>query len=164
MTSGDSHARLDLIACRVIAMMDDLIAAMERAAEQIASGQSPQEIDVRKYQLYMASEAEGGGRAVVCIWDIEECFELISSAASEAGVCLEATTKLEVKLPAVEFGENMISGGFDTWKGISVDVCNDPLEELLDLVCEKLKERSLTLRCTDDEDMIIYLPVREKVS
>jgi hypothetical protein len=164
MTSGDSHTRLDLIACRAIEMMDDLIAAMEMAAEQIANGESPQEIDVRKYQLYMASGEESGRRAVVCIWDVDECFDLLCSAASESGVCLETMTKLEVKLPDIEFGENMTSGGFDTWKGISLDVCNDPLEELLDLVCEKLKERSLTLRCTDEEDMILYLPVKEKGS
>jgi hypothetical protein len=162
MTSGDSHARLDLIACRAIEMMDDLIAAMERAAEQIAKGESPQGIDVSKYQLYMASEAEGGRRAVVCIWDADTCFDLICSAASEAGICLESMTKLDVKLPAVEFGENMTSGGFDTWKGISLDMSNDPLEDLLDLICEKLKERSFILRCTEDEEVIFYLPVREK--
>jgi len=163
MTSGDSCTRLDLIACRAIEMMDDLISAMERAAEQIASGESLQGIDVSKYQLYMASETEGGRRAVVCIWDADKCFDLIISAASEAGLCLDAMTKLDVKLPAAELGENMTSGGFDTWKGISVDMCNDPLEELLELVCERLKERSLTLLCTEDDEVIFYLPVRENI-
>lgn len=160
MTSGDSRDRLELVACRAIEMMGDLIASMERAAEQIANGRPFQEVDVSRYQLYMASEAGGGRGAIVCIWDIDECIDMICTTASKEGVPLEAMTHLDVKLPASEFSEDMASGGFDTWKGVSVDMCNDPFEKLLDLICDKLKERSLTMRCTDEEDVILYLPVQ----
>lgn len=162
MTPGDSRTRLDLIACKAIEMMNELIAAMEIAAEQIASGDAPHEIDVKKYQLYMAPEAEGGGRAVVCFWDPEEYFDLLATAASEAGVSLEAMTELEVSLPESEFGENMITGGFGAFKGLSVEMRNQPLEELLELVGLLLKERGLSMSCVAGEEVIFYLPVRTR--
>lgn len=162
MTPGDSRTRLDLIACEAIEMMNELIAAMETAAEQIASGQDPREIDVKEYKLYMAPEAEGAGRAVVCFWGPEEYFDLLAAAASKAGVSLEAMTELEVSPPESEFGENMITGGFGAFKGLSVEMRNQPLEELLELVGLRLKERGLYMSCIAGEDVIFYLPVRTR--
>lgn len=160
MIPGDSRTRLDSIAREAIEMMDELIAAMETAAEQIASGQAPQEIDVREYNLYMAPEAEGKGSAVVCFYDPEEYFDLLAAAASKAGVSLEAMTELEISHPESEFGENMITGGFGAFKGLSVEMRNQPLEELLELVVRRLKERGLSVSCVAGEEVIFYLPVR----
>jgi hypothetical protein len=162
MITGDSRTRLDLIAREAIEMMDELIAAMETAAEQIASGYGPQEIDVKEYKLYMAPEAEGKEGAVVCFCDAEEYFDLLAAAASKAGVRLESTTELEVSLPESEFGENMITGGFGAFKGLSVEMRNQPLEELLDLVGLRLKERGLSMSCVAGEEVIFYLPVRTR--
>ncbi len=162
MTPGDSRARLDLVACRAIEMMDELIAAMERAAEQIASGCAPQEIDIKEYQLYMAPGGKEGGTAVVCFYDPEEYFDLLVAAATETGVRLEATTELEIRLPESEFGENMITGGFGAFKGFSVEMRNQSLEELLDLIGRKLEERGLSMSCIAGEEVIFYLPVRTR--
>ncbi len=161
MIPGDSRARLDLIACRAIEMMDELIATMESAAEQIASGRAPKEIAVGKYELYMASQAEGNV-AIVCAWDQEDYLDLLDQAASRSGVCLDAMTKLDVRLPETEFDENMISGGFGTFKGFSVELRNDPLEDLLDLVNQKLTERGLSMSCIAEEEVIFSLPVKTR--
>ncbi len=160
MTPGDSRAMLDLVACRAIEMMDELIAAMETAAEQIASGCAPQEIDVKEYQLYMAPEAKEGKTAVVCFYDPEEYFNLLYAAARDTGVSLEATTELAIRLPESEFGENMITGGFGAFKGITVEMRNQPLEELLELIVRRLEDRGLSMSCIAGEEVIFYLPVR----
>ncbi|MDD1758602.1 MAG: hypothetical protein LUQ22_07720 [Methanotrichaceae archaeon] len=39
-------------------------------------------------------------------------------AASKAGLCLDEAAQLDVQLPEAEFGENMVSGGFQVWKGL----------------------------------------------
>lgn len=158
MNPEDSRARLDLIACRAIEMMDELITTMERAAEQIESGRAPREISVGKYELYMASEAKGKV-AIICAWDQEEYFDLLNQAASKSGVCLDAMTELDVGLPETEFGENMISGGFGAFKGFSIEMRNLPMEDLLDLVNQKLMERGLSMSCVAEEEVLFYLPV-----
>lgn len=160
MIAGDSRARLDLIASRAVGRMEDLISTMEQAAEQIASGCSPEEISVKEYQIYMATGDQGSKKAVVCVLDSEEYIDLIDSAASETGISLEETAELEVGLPEVEFGENMITGGFGAFKGISVEMRSEPFEELLELVCQKLAKRGLDVRCIAHEEVIIYLPLR----
>ncbi len=162
MTPGDSRTGLELVACRAIEMMDELIAAMENAAEQIASGRAPQEIDVKEYQLYMAPEAEEGKTAVVCFYDPEEYFDLLDAAALDTGVRLEAMTELEIRLPESEFGENMITGGFGAFKGLSVEMRNQPLEELLEMIGRRLAERGLSMSCIAGEEVIFYLPVRTR--
>jgi hypothetical protein len=162
MIPGDSRTRLNFIACEAIKMLNDLIASMETAAEQIANGHAPQDIDVKEYQLYMAPEAKGIGSAIVCFYDPEEYFDLLAAAASKAGVRLESTTELEVSLPESEFGENMITGGFGAFKGLSVEMRNQPLEELLELVSLRLKERGLSMSCVAGEEVVFYLPVRTR--
>lgn len=159
MIPGDSRGRLEMIACRAIEMMDELIAIMESAAEQIANGHAPREIAVGKYELYMASQSEGR-MAVVCAWDLEEYFDLLDQAASRSGVCLDAMTELDVGLPETEFGENMISGGFGAFKGFSVELRNLPMEDLLDLINQKLMKRGLSMSCVSEEEVIFCLPVK----
>lgn len=159
MSPGDSRARLEMIARRAIEMMDELIATMETAAEQIADGRSPREIAVGKYELYMASQAEGNV-AVVCAWDQEDYLDLLDMAASGSGVCLDAMTERDIGLPETEFGENMISGGFGAFKGFSVELKNLPMEDLLDLVNQKLMERGLSMSCVAEEEVVFSLPVK----
>ncbi len=160
MIAGDSRARLDLIASRTVEMMEEMISTMEQAAEQIVSGCPPEEISVKKYQIYMATDDQGSKKAVVCVLNPEEYFDLIDSAASKAGISLEETAELEIGLPETEFAENMITGGFGAFKGISVEMRSEPLEDLLELVCQKLAKRGLDVRCIAHEEVIIYLPLR----
>ncbi len=161
MNPEDSRARLDFAASRAIEMMDELITAMERAAEQIESGRAPREIAVGEYELYMASQAEGEV-VVICALDQEEYFDLLDNAASKSGLCLDAMTEIEVRLPETEFGENMISGGFGAFKGLSVEMRNSPFEELLELVSQRLEERGLSMSCVAEEEVIFCMPVKTK--
>ena len=43
-------------------------------------------MEVEDYQLYMASHEYQ--RAVVCVWDSDDYFRVLESAASKAGLCL----------------------------------------------------------------------------
>ena len=51
------------------------------------------------------------------------------------GLCLEEETRLEVTLPESEFEENMVTGGFERYKGLAVEHHNECLEELMVAVC-----------------------------
>ncbi|MCJ7443780.1 MAG: hypothetical protein MUO26_04500 [Methanotrichaceae archaeon] len=53
----------------------------------------------------------------------------------------------------------MITGGFEAWKGLSLDLHNDLLELLLDEVSCQLKKRGLRVNCTPGDDVIFYLPI-----
>jgi hypothetical protein len=107
MVSGD---KLSLAAIIALEMMEEFISVMERAANQIYNGRTLNEIQVEDYQLYMASHEYQ--RAVVCVWDSDDYFCVLESAASKAGLCLDEAAQLDVQLPEAEFDENMISGGF----------------------------------------------------
>jgi len=91
--------------------------------------------------------------------DYGEYYRIIEQAASENGLCLEEEARLEVTLPEAEFGEDMVTGGFDDYKGLSVEHHNECLEELMVAVCSLLKERGLAVACVPDEDVIFYLPL-----
>jgi hypothetical protein len=79
MGSEDVDSCMDKIATRALERLDDLILVMERAADQVTSGGALGEIDVGDYQLYMA---EGPEQAIVCIWGIEDYFDLLQAVAS----------------------------------------------------------------------------------
>ena len=68
-------------------------------------------------------------------------------------------TRLEVTLPESEFGEDMVTGGFERYKGLSVEQHNECLEELMEAVCYSWRERGLAVACVPDEDVIFYLPL-----
>ena len=114
----------------------------------------------KNYQLYMASHEYQ--RAVVCVWDSDDYFCVLESAASKAGLCLDEAAQLDVQLPEAEFDENMISGGFQVWKGLSVDLRNDPLESLIEEICHRLKKRGFSVNCTLDEEVAFCLPINRR--
>lgn len=152
------HIRLEHVAARAVEEMEDLIAAMERAAEEIAKGASPERVEDGGYALYFEPATQGREASIVCVWSAEECLALLNSVAAESGIHLEEMEELSVRMPEAEFGAGMVTGGFQAWKGISVEVRNDPLEELLARVFQRLCRQGLAVSSTS-EDVILCLPL-----
>jgi len=77
--------------------------------------------------------------------DFEDYIHLIEKTAAEKGISLDDSTELKVNLPEAEFGEDMVSGGFENFKGITVEVCNDCLNEMMGMICSLLEARAYLL-------------------
>jgi hypothetical protein len=152
-----SRDRLSIAANAALDMMNELISVMEQAAKQICDGSTLEDVQVYGYRLYVVSNEKQ--RAVVCVWDFEDYYRILDSAASQAGIRLDEAVHLEVNLPEAEFGENMVTGGFQAWKGLSVDLRNDPLELLQEEICNHLKKHGLGINCNPDEDVIFYIHI-----
>ena len=54
MAAESRKKELQMIATRVMEDLDGLLFVMRRAAEQISSGQAPEEIDDQGFHLYLA--------------------------------------------------------------------------------------------------------------
>jgi hypothetical protein len=154
---------LQKIAARVMEDLDGILLVMQKAAEQISSGRALEDIDDAGFHLYLArkdqKDRQSRVEAVLCAMSYDEYFHILEEAASEAGLCLEEEARLEVTLPDAEFEENMVTGGFEIFKGLAVEHHNECLEELMAAVCYLLKERGLAVACAADEDVIFYLPL-----
>jgi len=164
MTADKVRANFDLIASIAIDHLEGMIDAMESAAERVASGDPVEEIDTREYQIYAAPASDEGGLDIMCIMDAGDYFEVLECAATKAGVSLEEAEELVVTMPEMEFGDDLITGSFDAWKGVSVDVKNDPLEEVLDCIGKRLKERGVIVNCgepsgesSEEASVIFYM-------
>lgn len=167
MASERPGEELEQIAARVVESLEELIAVMKEAAKQISCGRPVEEVQVHDWQLYLArrnpEDGESCIEAIVCTMDLEDYMSLIETAAAEEGLCLDDAAKLEVTLPDAEFGEDMVTGGFGDFKGVSVELHNRCLEELMESVCNLLVERGLAVACVPDEDVIFYLPLPRQV-
>jgi len=151
------------IAEKVIKELGGHLDAMRQAAGQLASGRAPEEVDVPGYQLYLArknpKDAASQAEAVMCAIEYDQYFGILERAAAARGLCLDDETHLKVQLPDAEFEENMITGGFEKYKGLAIEHHNECLEDLMVAVCTLLKERGLAVACVPDEDVIFYLPI-----
>jgi len=147
----------------VVKDLEGILRAMNKAVDQISSGRAAEEIDDSGYQLYLARKdsQDVGSRieAVLYALDHQEFYRLLEMAAYKSGLCLEEETRLEVALPEAEFEENMITGGFEKYKGLAVEHHNQCLEELMVAVCRCLQERGFAVACVPEEDVLFYLPV-----
>lgn len=154
---------LQEIAAHVVVEMDGQLYAMQKAAEQISSGRTLEDIDDAGYHLYLARRdpKDRGSRveAVMSTMEYDRFFHIIEKIAAERGLCLEEETLREIELPVVEFEENMVTGGFEKYKGLAIEHHNKCLEELIVAVCDMLKKRGLAVACVPDEDVIFYMPV-----
>lgn len=154
----DMDARLGGAAERAMERLEDMIAVMKAAAEQVSRGCRLEDIEVGKYRIYALPKSEGHDRAIICVWSSDEYFDLFSSAAAEEGISLDDMTDLDVQLPDSEFEDGMVTGSFSAWKGISVEMRNKPLELLIDIVCERLVGRGLVVGSISD-GIIFYMPL-----
>lgn len=161
MVSNIKRSTHEEVAAKVMERMEELIALMEEAAAEVEAGAALQEVETGCYQLYIASNWKGHDEALICALDFEEYFDIIYCSALEMGVSLEEMAQLDVDAPEPEFGENMVTGGFEDFKGISVELRSDPLDNLLEDVCCRLKARGLTVAC-DAEEIILCLPFRRR--
>ncbi len=162
MASVRDRIGLEMIAAGVVESLEDLLVVMQDAANQIASGRALEEINVASFSLYLArsqDDDQSRAQAVVYAMDYEEYLRILHTVASKCGLCLDELAELEVKLPEMEFGEDLVTGGFGNFKGISVERHNDCLEELKDAVSSILDRRGLAVACIPDEDVIFYLPL-----
>lgn len=50
-----------------------------------------------------------------------QLFHILEKIAAERGLCLEEETRLEIELPGGEFEENMVTGGFEKYKGLAIE-------------------------------------------
>jgi hypothetical protein len=158
---GTREARnvsLESIALEVVQRMENLLSAVDRAAEQLAIGAAPEEVAAGDYQIYLTSV--DCKSAIVCSWESEVYLDLVSSVALEMGLDLEAMAQVETKLPEVEFAEGMVTGWFGAYRGVSAEMRNESLEEILDLICTMLDKRGLHMSLDPDEEMIIYKLLR----
>ena len=132
------------------------------AADHISCGRALEEVDVGGFALYLArtDQDEDRVRALVDVMDYEEYLRILDRVARESGLCLDEQTELEVTLPEMEFGEDMVTGGFGNFKGVSIEHHNDCLLRLMDAVSSLLERRGLNVTCILDEDVIFCLPLR----
>jgi hypothetical protein len=155
---------LEKVAARAVECLEDLLRVMRDAADQISCGRALEEIDVAGFALYLAKtdrdDDQSRAQALVGVMDYEEYLRLLDRVAREGGLCLDELTELVVTLPEMEFGEDMVSGGFGNFKGVSVEQHNDCLFRLIEAVSSLLEKRGLNVTCVPDEDVIFYLPLR----
>jgi hypothetical protein len=163
--SADRRKDLQKIAASVMLDLEGHLQAMQKAKEQLLSGRAIEDIDDLGYRLYMArrdpKDKSSRAEAILCTLDFEEYYGILEKAARDFGLCLEDETEIEVTLPDAEFEENMITGGFEEFKGLSVEHHNECLEELMVAVCRQIQKRGLAVACVPDEDVIFYLPLTE---
>lgn len=162
MDSEEIAIALQRATSRVAEDMEGIVSTMERAAVAAAMGRDLLEIEVGGLQIYLALGEEGREEAVILAMDFEEYFAILNDAALAVGLDLEEAAELEVRMPEAEFGENMVTGGFGEFKGFSVQLRNDILEELLEAVRSSLEERGLIVACVPDEEVIFCLPLRRR--
>lgn len=162
MVSEEIAIALQRAASSALEELEEMISTMEQARGAIALGRGLKEIEVGGLQIYLALGEEGRDEAVILAMDFEEYFALLSDAASAAGLDLEAAAELQVRMPEAEFGENMVTGGFGDFKGFSVELRNDPLDELLEAVHGSLEARGLVVACVPDEQVIFCLPLSRR--
>ena len=163
MTTAKGREELDAVAAKVLEGLDDILRVMQRAAEEIACGKRPEEVDISGLPLYMARSKEdqsGQVRGVVYAMDYDDYLEMLDRVATESGLCLEELTELEVNLPQMEFGEDLVTGGFEDFKGICVERHNQCILQLMEAVFVLLQGRGLSVACIPDEDVLLYLPLR----
>lgn len=153
---------IEKVASRVLDMMEDLIRDMEDAARQVSSGRALEDVEAGGRQLYLLQEEEGSCSAVVCVIEYDEYYRILDEASRDLGLLIDEHTRLRVQLPEAEFGENLVTGGFESFKGICVELQNMPLELLLDSVRRRLRDRGLSVACIPDEDLILCLPFRAR--
>ena len=163
--SAKRQEDLQKIAARVMQYLEGHLLAMQKARDQISSGKAAEEIDNLGYRLYLArkdpTDKSSRAEAILCTLDYDEYCQILERAAGEFGLCLDEETEIEVMLPEAEFEENMITGGFEKFKGLAIEHHNECLEELMVAVCRRIKERGLAVACVPDEDVIFYLPLSE---
>ena len=163
MTTANGKYMLETVASKVLEGLDDVLRVMQRAAEDIASGKPPEEIDISGLPLYMARSKEdqsGRVRGVVYAMDYDQYMEMLDQVATNSGLCIEELTELEVNLPQMEFGEDLVTGGFEDFKGICVERHNQCILELMEAVSVLVQRRGLSVACIPDEDVLFYLPLK----
>ncbi len=153
------RSSLERVASLALLRMEGLIEAMERAAGQVERGTPPEEVAPGDYRLYVVREGDRYLK-VACVLSADDYFQIISSAADEAGEKLEEMVDLRYRAPEMEFDENMVTGWFHAFKGASVEVSTAPMEELLDCVTRALRSRGLTAGCGSGEEVVFFLPIR----
>ena len=164
MKSEIDRMDLEAVAVRAVESLEDLIKVMQEAANQISCGRALEDVDVEGNTLYLAraDQCDDKSQALALVWvmDYEEYLRILDRVAREGGLCLDELTEREVILPEMEFGEDMVSGGFGNFKGVSVERHNDCLLRLMDAVSSLLERRGLNVVCIPDEDVVFYLPLR----
>ncbi|NYT01676.1 MAG: hypothetical protein GKC10_02820 [Methanosarcinales archaeon] len=148
--------RLDRIAAEVLGSLGEMISALEGMARSQADGRSLSSRDLRimDHRFTIRQDDQGPSPAVVCTWTSEQYYQLRVVAADRSGVAFAELEERCVNMPAMEFEEDLVTGSFEAWKGISVKAVN-PLEEVIDLVESRLEDRGVHLRCCQDGDEIL---------
>jgi len=148
--------RIDRIASEVLGSLDEMISTLESMAPYLASpGSSPsRDLRIMDHRFTIRQEDQGIAPALVCTWTSEQYYKLLMVAADRSGVSFSDLEQRSVSMPAMEFEEDLVTGSFEAWKGISVRAVN-PLEEVIDLVESRLEERGVYLRCIQDGEEIL---------
>ncbi|MDI9616514.1 MAG: hypothetical protein QFX31_04020 [Methanothrix sp.] len=125
---------------------DRIAALAARALEPIISAMdSPASHEVEAGGVILRLEVSDA--RVSCRWGIGDCLELLERVAEELGVPLEE--ELVVRHPEMEFSENMVTGFFEAWRGVSVKRRN-PMEDVLDALISELEMRGVSISLEED--------------
>lgn len=142
------------IAALVLQDLSEMISAMLHFAEM--------EIESEEFVLggkRLVLRRSSSPPEVICLLGADDCFALLERAASRAGTSLETFDDLDglnVSVPEAEFGDNMVTGAFETWRGISVQRC-DPMEEILSVLGKRLGRRGIYLECDDSSGEMVII-------
>lgn len=126
----------DRIAALAARALEPVISAMDAAVIS-----REMEADGRRWIV------EAGDAHVSCRLGIADCLELLERSAEELGVPLEE--ELVVRHPEMEFGENMVTGFFEAWRGVAVRRRN-PMEDILDALISELEMRGVSISLEED--------------
>lgn len=153
--SRDLDPAFERIAAFVLQDLSEMISAMRRFAE----------IEIESEELILGGKRvvlrrSGSPPDVICYLGADDCFSLLEKAASRSGTSLETLEELDrlnVSVPEAEFSDNMVTGAFEAWRGISVRRC-DPMEEILSVLGRQLGRHGIYLECDDSsgEMMIVF--------
>ncbi|OPX79625.1 MAG: hypothetical protein A4E45_00556 [Methanosaeta sp. PtaB.Bin039] len=142
--SAQPGADIEEVAKQILQRLEGLLSALDEAAKaNLAQGQFTLEgrtVEIRRSESLDAS--------VACFWKAEDCLDLMEEVAQCLGFGLEAMDDFRIKLPEVEFEPDLVTGSFESWRGISVKRCN-PVEELLSILGKKMSRRGIELGCLD---------------
>lgn len=138
------------IAARVAEMIEKVVSAMKDS--EIG--------EVRELEAYgRIWRFRAGDDHLSCCLAVADCLELLESTAREMGTSLDDLEDLIVRPPEMEFGENLITGFFERWRGISVKRIN-PMEDIIDSLISELERRRICV-CLEEDVLILSKRIRE---
>ncbi len=132
------------IAARVAEMIERVVSAMKDSSTG----------ELEELEAYgRIWRLRAGDDHLSCCLAVADCLALLEETAREMGTSLDDLEELIVRPPEMEFGENLITGFFERWRGISVKRIN-PMEDIIDSLISELERRRIYV-CLEEDVLVI---------